>query len=598
MNKFAKLFAGMAVISLAASCSSDEPMGTTGGNDNAEGSLYMVVSIQDAADMSRADVNDRTEDGEYEYGTNEGENNIASARFLFFDANGLFYAESNPVITEGSSTNGNYIEYQTKTQIVLEGQKDRSLPCYLLTVLNGNGFTVAPGATLESVHNQLQSIRNNGNFVMSTSSFIPADGDTKYNAKYPYVNVIKSSDFYTEPVQDIEAITPVDVYVERLATKLTVSFENGNKAQEVKVTLAGDDNNEGGNNTGIKSLYVTLDGFGVTNVEKQSYLSKHILGFENSALEGWEWNKFAHYRSFWGKSTQYDNGTPDLARLTFDQADGNFSAVYSYETTNTFDNIKGAGETPRVKNGMVPCAVFAATISVDQNGTTEDLVMFNGVLFKESHFIKYILAALQGEEKGLNFYTLSDNEYTQVDSKYVEVGRNWEKPGAACELHANKTALDGVTLYEKVGEKEYKQIENTTIEKEIDGKMETITLSPADQLTQRLREYTSKPGNTAEAYKGGRSTYVIPIRHLRGLSSASNGSYVVTAEGQYGMVRNHHYELVLDKITKIGSGVFNPGSDTVPGDTIPTDNPQDDTYGLGAKINILSWKIVKQNVNL
>ena len=62
---------------------------------------------------------------------------------------------------------------------------------------------------------------------------------------------------------------------------------------------------------------------------------------------------------------------------------------------------------------------------------------------------------------------------------------------------------------------------------------------------------------------------------------------------KYGIVSNHHYVVTVNSLTKIGKGIFDPEEEIVPGK-----NDEKDTYYVGARINILSWKIVNQNVNL
>jgi len=51
--------------------------------------------------------------------------------------------------------------------------------------------------------------------------------------------------------------------------------------------------------------------------------------------------------------------------------------------------------------------------------------------------------------------------------------------------------------------------------------------------------------------------------------------------------------VTVNSLTKIGKGIFDPEEEIVPGK-----NDEKDTYYVGARINILSWKIVNQNVNL
>ena len=83
--------------------------------------------------------------------------------------------------------------------------------------------------------------------------------------------------------------------------------------------------------------------------------------------------------------------------------------------------------------------------------------------------------------------------------------------------------------------------------------------------------------------------YNIPIEHLNN-GDVANGTI---PEAKYGVVRNHHYVVTIDKLENIGKGIFDEDEKIVPGE-----DPDGDTYYVGAKINILSWKIVSQNVEL
>lgn len=94
----------------------------------------------------------------------------------------------------------------------------------------------------------------------------------------------------------------------------------------------------------------------------------------------------------------------------------------------------------------------------------------------------------------------------------------------------------------------------------------------------------------ATAYNGGLMYYNIPIEHLNNGAITENG---IIPEAKYGVVRNHHYVVTVDKLEKIGKGIFDGDEKIVPGD-----DPDGDIYYVGAKINILSWKIVSQNVEL
>ena len=74
------------------------------------------------------------------------------------------------------------------------------------------------------------------------------------------------------------------------------------------------------------------------------------------------------------------------------------------------------------------------------------------------------------------------------------------------------------------------------------------------------------------------------------LKGGANNAIV---EGNYGVIRNHWYVLTVNKLVRLGTGVFDLEEVIV----TPVE-PEDPTYYMGARINILSWKIVTQKVEL
>ena len=110
----------------------------------------------------------------------------------------------------------------------------------------------------------------------------------------------------------------------------------------------------------------------------------------------------------------------------------------------------------------------------------------------------------------------------------------------------------------------------------------------SDQTITALNDDLASASADAIAYNGGLMYYNIPVEHLNNGDVAENGTI---PEAKYGVVRNHHYVVTIDKLEKIGKGIFDGNEKIVPGD-------DPDAYYVGAKINILSWKIVSQNVEL
>lgn len=85
-----------------------------------------------------------------------------------------------------------------------------------------------------------------------------------------------------------------------------------------------------------------------------------------------------------------------------------------------------------------------------------------------------------------------------------------------------------------------------------------------------------------EIHNGGRTYYYTPIKHL-----GKKGSIA-----EYGIVRNHSYQVELNSIKGFGTPVYDPDKNIIP--IVPSD---DLTY-LAARINVLSWRVVPSKVNL
>ena len=86
--------------------------------------------------------------------------------------------------------------------------------------------------------------------------------------------------------------------------------------------------------------------------------------------------------------------------------------------------------------------------------------------------------------------------------------------------------------------------------------------------------------------------YNIPIEHLNNDEISETDGNKTIPEAKYGVVRNHHYVVTINKLENMGHGIFDSSEAIVPGDD------DKETYYVGANINILSWKIVTQGVDL
>lgn len=610
MKKVSRLFAGFAAIALFTACSSDEPI--DGGKQNGNtgkpvgDTAYMTINISDVNEFGGAFGAPKSREG-YEDGKDYGavkEHAVKNAKFYFYDENGTFVLEgkiANPNFVEDNPADEN-IEFMSGENIlVLEGLTGKNWPSYLITILNADDFT--PEATMAATAKKLDTYKRVlggvDYMVMSTSSYFSADGKgTKnHDNNYPYATKLEESDFYTSPTEAVEAGKAVKVYIERLAAKVQLDVEATTETavyrdEEGKMhtiykltqTVAGNPNDqENADDKATTDLYVEVLGWNLSATATKSYISKKIDKWSATApYTGAEWNKPEYFRSFWAESAVYGQNPvtdvtgstdPNALGLVYTTFGANSKALgeaaYCNENTNEADAVFATNidNKQTVVASQATHVVLKARVC-DKGGKALDLVSYHGVLYLKNHYIKYVLDKIQmGNPENLNFYTKDGDTYNQVGADFFTLAADGSgKTGQVNVVVADETA----TLYAKTGDKEYTASDN-------------LMASLKAKLTANQPAATDT--HCATAFTGGYNVYYIPVEHE---IKAGAGK-----EGYYGVVRNHWYKLTVTSFSKVGHGVFDPINET-----LKPEGPEDPLYYLGVNLNILSWKIVNQNVPL
>ena len=388
---------------------------------------------------------------------------------------------------------------------------------------------------------------------------------------------VKEDNFSLEPMTDVNAIAnTVTVYVERLAAKVTLSVSDqlvrdANGRYPIKVTVAGENNSAVSGDIASEDLYVELLGWKLNATAKRSYMVKNIDATWTNDELGFTWNRPINYRSHWGQSFNYGfSGYPENAAgvpanseyLNYVDLENGLTALgtpaYCAENTNS-STVVSANFPSAVTSILLKARVY------DASGNALNLVRYNGMLFKQDSFLEYVLSVLKARNQHTVWYENGKDD--QGNTKYTQIGKEYVK-------------------LENMGDGEVKVVfvnENETPLYAEDGS------DCSDQIITALNDDLAAASAGATAYDGGLMYYIIPIEHLNNAGVAENETI---PEAKYGVVRNHHYVVTIDKLEKIGKGIFVGNEKIVPG------YPDDDTYYVGAKINILSWKIVSQNVEL
>lgn len=515
MNKFKLFPLALAAFAFSA-CTSEDAVEN---NPNVEGvKSYVAVNINNVgAGGTRAD-------GDYVYGE-ANENAITNVRFYFFTQNGQPYlmkngtsfAQATPALNTGTEEN---VEKVSDAVIVIDGAT-QTAPYSMMAVVNPDqlGTALKDKMTRDEVETAVANKAFTGNedtaanFVMSSSVY--AEGGAK----------MWTSDIsgYVQTTKEAALGKPVDIYVERVATKLVTATSNiktladGSKAYRVGQTTEGTD------------VYAKIEGWGLADESKQANLIKDIDPAWAVDYNGFSaanpWNVEAYHRCFWETTIAFDN------------------------TKKTYNDFTTKSEKPYYTlpntTSLNPQYVVAAKL-VYEDGKAAEISSYKGVEYLSEKDVKKVILA---ENK--KFFK-KDGVTAEGKNKYVNLAPE-DITFVVNGSYEVKAQLNGgeFELFEKVGES-YNPVE-------------------AEAVNEGLG------ATTAQIRRGGMAYYYTDIKHLNGQSA---------------LVRNHVYKIDIQSITGFGTPVYDPdnGFDPVKPDEVKT-------Y-LAAKINVLSWRVVNQTVNL
>lgn len=565
--KIFKLFPLACAALMMSACSSDDASngGSTGVNDP----QYLAVNIVNVgATPSRAS-------GDYEPGTAE-ENKINRVRFYFFNVDGSPYLikatgtevtggeninwlEATPSVdtpTSGSSTN---VEKITNAVLVINGVQSAA-PAAIVAVVNPE--TVDASVLNNGGQMRLSELRENAvgskfyntasgkvtDFVMSNSVYVNAGSDVCASLVAGHVKT-SATDAKTNPV---------DLYVERVAAKVTAdfdatAFETGN-GTNWDATQYGTKTAVG--KIGDSNVYAVIDGWGLADENGKAEVEKQV---ETSWADGiigiTPWTTYDYRRCFWEKSVAFGSGAG--ANLPVNHSFNDFKAK-KQEVLYTLPNTPLSKITDKYANYVTKFLV-AATLKYEDdahNWHTADICRYNGVEFLGVDNLKKQVALTFSK-----YYTSTDgvthNQLTAADIDFAEPTTSIKNYQVTPTLAADPA---GTT-------KQY-------FTKESDGSFTPVT---KDDVNAAIG------ADKAEIRTNGKAYYYIPIRHI---------ATDPTTVGYYGVVRNHHYKITLNSIKGFGTPVYNPATEIDP--TVPT---YSNTY-LAARIQVLQWRVVNQNVNL
>lgn len=577
---FSAVLAGL----MLGSCSSSDDIAGTSEKFSADGKGYVNITLNlptQPQSTSRA-ANDKFEHGVAdEYKVND------ATLILFAGADEATANFKAAYTLRGWKTEAQTKQISTKLTKVQQinaiaaGSTDK---IYAFVVLNhnnalkvtaANGLQVGASTTdftgnFETLSKKVMNpTLTKGNLMMSNAVIVSKPGSDDFSSvKATTLTNVTDNIYATE--SEATTHSAADIYVERLAAKVTLANATGTSTNTVSVGTAT-----------AKTFRYSLINWELANVNNSSYLTRQYDNTWNSYLsDGADFggsvsseytaNKYRFagtkdietgkgFRTYWGKDANYDSEASFSDGTNEPNLLGDES-TYCYE--NTFNvahqNVK---ETT--------CAIVKMKITPDgySDGTFFTIDDNKGVVYPIAEVKKEIgqrFLAEMGASIGTTYY-----------------------PATTGTIKVSDVQFD-----DKAGVVEIKKITLT------DG------ATPKDVSDADLAAFKALKAIKVNEFKDGYAYYTILIKHFGDELTPWNPSTKTTESypdtdneknwlGRYGVLRNNWYLLEVTGVAAIGAST--PGELDVNNDNTPDDNLK--RY-ISCKINALSWAVRKQGTIL
>ena len=537
--KIKSLLIGMLACSAMVACTNTDELEVDNGKGK-DGHSYLAVKFSMDGKSSRAL-------GRYAEGTTD-EVKVTKATFFFLDETGNSCADPctiagsqldswTPGTSDNTNKDANTSVDETSAPVVVIKNAVKT-PTQIVAILNPvEDYTSGKSlAELEAISGTGFGVTESGKFVMSNSVYAE-------KGKKVIATTIPGSSIKNTPEAAIGANVPVVIPVERVLAKVNFATNNVKGSEEVEL-----DRESASAEIAKTRISVEVTGYHLYKTYNTSYLFKNI----NPTWAGNWWNDATYHRSYWAINAtggEWDN------TKAYDGAD--MSDKYCQENTDA-DN----------KTKLLAIAVLKADLTDDNkdNPTDISLVKYRGAYYTEKGFLAEV-AKLYDVTK---YYVKDGDGHRALAAKdltlaYNTITTNITVGGSAIQDYQAVPALASTIT-------------------------EVYTLDADKYVAANLDNVKAAINSIVKVkyWKNGRAYFFTDIEHGGAGCGVTEGGN----EAQYGIVRNHLYRLTLTSIK--GFGTPAPGDKPI----VPTTPEDDEETYLAAQVEILSYKVVTQNVTL
>lgn len=551
-------------------------------------------------DGTQTDPNYSNNGENFEYGTAD-ENKIGNILLVFYDAQGNVVGNSSDIDLSDKTHTGGSVATAYSNIVKISLREGANMPASVMAYVNPYGTTSQNDRIDQICKLTRPTYYSEDGFLMNNSGYYDASGN------YKLVSDIAANAIFTNP-NDKDNHTAIDIYVERVAAKVKLKFNGTVSNRQVY-----DNNGEP-----KYQLQFVPSGWTLTATAQNTMLLKNLNPKSadlNSALNG-SW-AIADHRTYWARSYGYgeDSAMPgNCAPANFPVVgtDNENGYLLSYVTKNDSykniptefadDNVAYVMENTmrgsRLSNAeylnpyaCVTSAIVKGTYTVV--GDTENK-------FSNGFYIRsYSKVIPNPDPNDPNTQITETVDAIYNEAELIEAmlqGQNVIRLAADTEGNLNaKVKLDHMMKVTDFAGNEIKNPANRVqlVVSDITGlefyngvSWVAVTETNKDDVNKKLYAFAGQ----AKAYTDRQAFFYIPIKHNL-LDNAEKTLIENPQTGDYGIVRNHAYQITINTIGGLATGIR--GNEKL----LP--DPKDVTqYYINASMKVLAWHVMGQQVEL
>lgn len=292
-------------------------------------------------------------------------------------------------------------------------------------------------------------------------------------------------------------------------------------------------------NTGVKvgekEVYAKVNGWDLVATQDESYFVKSIDAAWTDAELGFVWNDAPYFRSYW-------TGKTSNAAVS--------NAFTPAALTNNDDTVEYLGEHVNAANTDRTKYIVSATLQ-DVDGNAIEIAQWYGTNYIGEDALLAAVAPTLKNKLMLLTTDGGNNVYTSIDDSQLQCVAGL-LGAESYEVKFQLAADAPMTGWYSFDGTQY------TAVADVNGELAKI--------------------EPAKVWKNGQTYYYADVKHIG---------------DAYGIVRNHSYKINVTGVTGWGTPVYDPNME-IETPVKPTDK---ETY-ISAEINVLSWRVVSNDVTL